>query len=159
MIEGGIAARVWLRPGQQSPAPDTTAVGNTFAYAHISEAAIGGVVSQHINRPARADGEALDTAGKTVIGEAIDLRGARARTRLQVKLVNITIDFEKIKLVVSRVLGNADILAEVGGIQYQPNLEVGIDSDRRSLDSDSSQEQGRKNAQPEHTAEAKLHFI
>ena len=159
VIEGGIATRVRFGPGQQRPDPNTTAIGNTFTDAHISEAAIGGVVAQHINRAVRADSEALYTTGKTMIRGAINFCGGRARTRLQVELVNITIDLKKIELVIPRVLGNADILAVVRGIKHQPNLEVGIDSDWRSLDFDASQEPGGKNAQPKHKAEAELHLI
>src|SRR5207247_11203632 len=120
---------------------------------------IGGVVAQHVNCAVRSNGKPLDTAGKTVIGGAIDFRGGRARTCLQVELVNITIDLEKIELVIPRILGNADILTEVGGIQHQSNLEVGIDSDWGGLDFDASQEPGGKNAQPKQKTEAELHRI
>src|SRR5947208_13012979 len=95
VVEHNNATRLRLSARQQRPDPNTTAIGNTFADAHISEAAISGGVAQHINRSVRADGEALDTTGKTMIGSAINFRGGRARTRLQVDLVNITIDLSK----------------------------------------------------------------
>src|SRR5262249_54152301 len=157
VIESGSAARVRLSLGEQRPGSATAAIGHTLNEARIGEVGIEGKIAQHIEGSIWANRKALDAAGKTVIRRAIQLRAGRAVARLQINPVDVSVNFEEIKLVISWILCQPDILAVVGGVQHQANLQVGIEGDGCRLYCNARQKTGGDRAEPKHKTEAELH--
>ncbi len=158
MIEGGLAEGIRFSPREQRPGASSAAVGHTFADPDQIHGGISSGVAKDIDRTVRTNSKTFHAAAQPVVERAIQFGARRTTAGLQVYPVNVSIDFEVIKLVVPWIFGKADRICAASRVHDQTDLKIWVKHDGRGMtDNNKGGKKGGRGTHGQHAPERGLH--